>query len=93
MTAPAPTLTHDPATIDPIIAYDDEFGGLREFNLKVSRVSLRRMVRAGTWPAPVRWSANRIGWFRSQVIAHLAACITSSAHGATAPTAPNSHSE
>lgn len=75
----SPASTHDSAVIDPLIVFDDEFGGLREFNLKISRISLRRMVRAGTWPAPVRFSANRIGWFRSSLIAHLAACVTSSA--------------
>lgn len=91
MASPAPIIIRDPATIDPLIVYDDEFGGFRDFNIRISRVSLRRMVRAGTLPAPVRFSANRIAWFRSSLIAHLAACVTPSARrGATAPATQNS---
>ena len=68
-------ITHDFATVDPLIVYDSAFGGFREFNLKISRNSLRRQIRAGSWPPPCRWSANRLGWFKSTLATHLASCV------------------
>jgi hypothetical protein len=52
-----------PNNSDKFVAYFD----LREHGIPYTRVHLRRLIRAGNFPAPVRLSEHRIAWHLSAI--------------------------
>lgn len=52
----------------------DRFVGIRDVTRRtsLSRTTIARSVKAGSFPAPVRFSATFVGWYESEIDAWIA---------------------
>ena len=52
----------------------DRFVGIRDVARRtaLSRTTIARSVKAGSFPAPVRFSATSVGWYESEIDAWIA---------------------
>ena len=52
----------------------DRFVGIRDVTRRtsLSRPTIARSVKAGSFPAPVRFSATFVGWYESEIDAWIA---------------------
>jgi len=52
----------------------DRFVGIRDVTRRtsLSRTTIARSVKAGSFPAPVRFSATCVGWYESEIDAWIA---------------------